>query len=69
MGAAGAFMLANNSTVPAPANLSSLTVIFDAIMGVNIGMFYQILQYCIRCYDWSLHNENALYCAGSCGIE
>lgn len=44
MGAAGAFMLANNSTVPAPANLSSLTVIFDAIMGVNIGMF--LSKYC-----------------------
>ncbi len=44
MGAAGAFMLANNATVSAPANLASLTVIFDAIMGVNIGMF--LSKYC-----------------------
>lgn len=44
MGAAGAFMLANNATVSAPANLASLTVIFDAIMGVNIGIF--LSKYC-----------------------
>lgn len=44
MGLAGAFMLANNATVTAPSSMQSLTVIFDAIMGVNIGMF--LSRYC-----------------------
>lgn len=44
IGLAGAFMLANRSTVTAPSNMASLSVIFDAIMGVNIGMF--LSRYC-----------------------
>ena len=44
MGIAGAFMLANNATVTAPSSMQSLTVIFDAIMGVNIGLF--LSKYC-----------------------